>query len=58
MAITREMIRQANQNLIDNKLTPIDERLPYEVQQKMRKRRYSAQEMNEGYARAIVRIKG
>lgn len=50
--VSLESIRKANQNMIDGKKADASS-LPTSIQQDILNRRYSAQEINNAYARAI-----
>ncbi|MDV2440213.1 hypothetical protein QR665_12140 [Acinetobacter gerneri] len=50
--VSLSSIRRANQNMIDGKKADSSS-LPTSVQQDISKRRYSANEINSAYARAV-----
>ncbi|MEG1313512.1 MAG: hypothetical protein RSD40_04280 [Bacilli bacterium] len=51
-SVSLASIRKANQNMIDGKKTDASS-LPTSIQQDILNRRYSAQEINSAYARAL-----
>lgn len=51
-SVSLASIRKANQNMIDGKKTDASS-LPASIQQDILNRRYSAQEINSAYARAL-----
>lgn len=51
-SVSLASIRKANQNMIEGKKTDASS-LPTSIQQDILNRRYSAQEINNAYARAI-----
>lgn len=50
--VSLSSIRKANQNMIEGKKTDASD-LPVSIQQDILNRRYSAQEINNAYARAV-----